>query len=182
MNIVALGTSTSKHSINQKLATYVAGELGDHQVRILDLNDYEMPIYSFDRQQAGFPEQAQAFLEEIKAADGVVISLAEHNLNFTTAFKNVLDWVSRIDMQFLLGKKLLVLSTSPGGFGGGNVMEIGLKYFGFAGGEVVAHYSLPSFQDNFQEGVIVNEEIQAIVAEKIDLFLNSLVATEATVA
>ena len=61
-------------------------------------------------------------------------------------------------------------------------MEIGLKYFGFAGGDVVAHYSLPSFQDNFQEGVIVNEEIQAIVAEKIDLFLNSLVATEATVA
>ena len=105
MNIVALGTSTSKNSINQKLVTYAAGELGDHQVRILDLNDYEMPIYSFDRQQAGFPEQAQAFLEEIKAADGVVISLAEHNLNFTTAFKNVLDWVSRIDMQFLLGKK-----------------------------------------------------------------------------
>ena len=82
----------------------------------------------------------QIILEEIKAADGVVVSLAEHNLNFTTAFKNVLDWVSRIDMQFLLGKKLLVLSTSPGGFGGGNVMEIGLKYFGFAGGEVVAGF------------------------------------------
>ena len=66
-----------------------------------------------------------------------------------------------------------------GGFGGGNVMEIGLKYFGFAGGEVVAHYSLPSFQDNFQEGVIVNEDIQAIVAEKIDLFLSSLAEKEA---
>ena len=49
MNIVALGTSTSKNSINQKLVTYTAGELGDHQVRILDLNDYEMPIYRFDR-------------------------------------------------------------------------------------------------------------------------------------
>ena len=182
MNIIALGTSTSKHSINQKLATYVAGELGDHQVRILDLNDYEMPIYSIDRQQHGFPEQAQAFLDEIKAADGIVVSLAEHNLNFSTAFKNVLDWVSRMDMQFLAGKKMLVLSTSPGGFGGGNVMEIGLKYFGFAKGEVVAHYSLPSFQDNFQEGVIVNEDIQAIVAEKVAVFLNSLASAEASVA
>ena len=182
MNIVALGTSTSKHSINQKLATYVAGELGDHQVRILDLNDYEMPIYSIDRQQHYFPEQAQAFLDEIKAADGIVVSLAEHNLNFSTAFKNVLDWVSRIDMQFLADKKMLVLSTSPGGFGGGNVMEIGLKYFGFAKGEVVAYYSLPSFQDNFQEGVIVNEDIQAIVAEKVAVFLNSLASTEASVA
>ena len=182
MNIVAFGTSTSQNSINQKLATYVAGELGDHQVRILDLNDYEMPIYSIDRQQQGFPEQAQAFLDEIKAADGIVVSLAEHNLNFSTAFKNVLDWVSRIDMQFLADKKMLVLSTSPGGFGGGNVMEIGLKYFGFAKGEVVAHYSLPSFQDNFQEGVIVNEDIQAIVAEKVAVFLNSLASTEASVA
>ena len=69
-----------------------------------------------------------------------------------------------------------------GGFGGGNVMEIGLKYFGFAGSEVVAHYSLPSFQDNFKEGVIVNEDIQAIVAEKIEVFLDSLVSTEATPA
>ena len=50
------------------------------------------------------------------------------------------------------------------------------------GGEVVAHYSLPSFQDNFQEGVIVNEDIQAIVAEKIDLFLSSLAEKEATPA
>ena len=99
MNIVALGTSTSKNSINQKLVTYTAGELGDHQVLILDLNDYYMPFYSFYRQQAGFPEQAQAFLEEIKAADGVVISLAEHNLNFTTAFIYFLDCVSRNDKQ-----------------------------------------------------------------------------------
>ena len=182
MNIIAFGTSTSQHSINQKLATYVAGELGDHQVRILELSDFEMPIYSIDLQQQGFPAQAHEFLNEIQAADGIVVSLAEHNLNFTTAFKNVLDWVSRIDMQFLLGKKLLVLSTSPGGFGGGNVMEIGLKYFGFAQGEVVAHYSLPSFQDHFKDGVIESEDVQAIVAEKIDLFLSCLNQTEATPA
>ena len=61
-------------------------------------------------------------------------------------------------------------------------MEIGLKYFGFAQGEVVAHYSLPSFQDHFKDGVIESEDIQAIVAEKIEVFLDSLVSTEATPA
>lgn len=179
MNIVAFGASNSKQSINQKLATFVAGEVENHQVRILDLNDFEMPIYSVERQADGFPAQAQAFLDEIIAADGIIVSLAEHNLNFNTSFKNILDWVSRINMTFLEGKKMLVLSTSPGGFGGGNVMEVGLKYFGFAKGEVVASYSLPSFQNNFQEGVIVNEEIQAIVSEKLATFLQALETAEA---
>lgn len=175
MKILALGASNSKNSINQQLATYVAGEIDDHDVRILDINDYDMPIYSIDRQlEHGFPAAAEAFLAEIQAADGIVVSLAEHNLNFNTAFKNILDWVSRIDMAFLAHKKMLVLSTSPGGFGGGNVMEIGLKFFAFAKGEVAAHYSLPSFHDNFQEGVIVNDDIAAIVADKLALFLSAL--------
>lgn len=182
MNIIAFGASTSKQSINQKLATYVAGEIDGHQVKILDLNDYDLPIYSIDRQeQDGFPAAAEAFLAEIQAADGIVVSLAEHNLNFSAAFKNLLDWLSRIDMKFLAGKKLLVLSTSPGGYGGGNVMEVGLKYFGVAGGEVVSNYSLPSFHSNFQEGVVINEEIDAILAEKIAAFVDSLtIETAAT--
>ena len=178
MKILAFGASNSKQSINQKLATFVAGEVENHEVRILDLNDFEMPLYSIDRQQQSFPVQAQAFLDEVLAADGIIVSLAEHNLNFNTAFKNILDWVSRINMTFLEGKKMLVLSTSPGGYGGGNVMEVGLKYFAFAKGEVVAHYSLPKFQENFQEGVIVNEEIHAIVTEKLNQFLQALQTVE----
>lgn len=174
MKIVAFGASNSLNSINQQLATYVAGELGEHEVRILDLNDYEMPIYSIDRQQLGFPQPAQDFYAEIEAADAIVVSLAEHNLNFSTAFKNILDWVSRIDIAFLEHKKMLVLSTSPGGFGGGNVMQVGLKFFAFAKGEVVTHYSLPRFHDNFQEGVIINEAIEAELQQHVQLFLESL--------
>ncbi len=174
MNILAIGASASKNSINKQLATYVANEINGATVKVLDLNDFEMPIYTIDRQEAGFPAEAQAFLNEIKAADGIVISLAEHNLNFATAFKNILDWVSRIEMTFLEGKKLFVLSTSPGGYGGGNVMEIGLKYFGFANGEIVANYSLPSFYDNFKEGKISNPEIKAILDEKITAFVEAL--------
>lgn len=174
MNILAFGASSSANSINKQLATYVAKGIEGANVKILDLNDFEMPIYNIDRQGDGFPAEAQAFLNEIKAADGIIISLAEHNLNFTTAFKNILDWVSRIEMTFLEGKKLFVLSTSPGGYGGGNVMEIGLKYFGFAKGEIVANYSLPSFNNNFSEGKITNPEIKVIIDEKTNAFVEAL--------
>nr|WP_317630909.1 NADPH-dependent FMN reductase [uncultured Flavobacterium sp.] len=174
MNILAIGASASKNSINKQLATYVANSIENTTVTVLDLNDFEMPLYTIDRQENGFPKEAEAFLAEIKKADGIVISLAEHNLNFSTAFKNILDWVSRIEMTFLEGKKLFVLSTSPGGYGGANVMEIGLKYFGFAKGEVVTSYSLPSFQDNFADNKITNPEIKAIVDQKVNEFNTAL--------
>ena len=47
--IIAFGASSSKNSINKKLASYVANKIADQEVTVLDLNDFEMPIYSEDR-------------------------------------------------------------------------------------------------------------------------------------
>jgi len=49
--IIAFGASSSIHSINKKLATYAASCVPNAQATILDLNDYEMPIFSVDRQR-----------------------------------------------------------------------------------------------------------------------------------
>ena len=170
MNILVFGASSSKNSINKQLATYVANKVENATIKIIDLNDFEMPIYSIDKQEIGFPKQAHDFYNLIKESDGIIVSLAEHNSNFTAAFKNILDWVSRIEMKFLEGKKMFVLSTSPGGYGGGNVMEVGLKYFGIAKGEIVESYSLPIFYDNFKDGKIINEEINELVKQKTIAF------------
>lgn len=180
MKILAFAGSNSTTSINKELVNYAAAQLTAHEVKIVDLNDYEMPIYSPERQAAGFPQQAVDFHQAIKDADGLIISLAEHNGNFSVALKNILDWVSRIEMPYLKDKKILLLATSPGGYGGGNVLEVGLKTFvHFASGEVVASSTFPSFYDNFKEGTIVNEELKASIDEKIKAFENALVAVEA---
>ncbi len=181
MNIVGFAASNNKRSINKQLLTYAINQLEntqEHRIKTLDIHQFEMPIYSIDRQlEEGFPVLSQEFYNEIKEADALVITLAEHNLNFSTAFKNILDWVSRIDMNFLEGKNLLVFSTSPGAYGGGNVMEIGLKYFAFAKGNIVDYYSLPSFQDHFSNGQFTDENQKAIVDEKIKAFHESLVTS-----
>jgi NAD(P)H-dependent FMN reductase len=39
------GASSSKDSINKQLAAYAAGLFENASVEILDLNDYEMPIF-----------------------------------------------------------------------------------------------------------------------------------------
>ena len=48
-NIVAFGASSSKNSINRKLAHFAASQISDADIHLLDLNDFEMPIYSTDR-------------------------------------------------------------------------------------------------------------------------------------
>lgn len=181
MKILAFAGSNSKNSINKQLINYTVNTIKNNEVKVVDINDYEMPIYSIDRQEeTGFPQQAVDFHQEIVNADAIVVSLAEHNGNFSVALKNILDWVSRIDMSFLKNKKMLVLATSPGGYGGGNVLEVASKYFShFAGGEIVASSTFPSFYDNFKDGEIVNEELKTKIDELIAQLEASLIPVEA---
>ena len=44
--IVAFGASSSKKSINKQFASYAASLISDADSIIIDLNDFEMPIYS----------------------------------------------------------------------------------------------------------------------------------------
>lgn len=163
MNIVAFGASSSKSSINQKLAVYTANQVPGATVRVIDLNNYEMPIYSIDREKRnGIPQAAHDFKALIAAADGIVISFAEHNGSYTAAFKNILDWVSRLEGKIWLDKPMLLLATSPGGRGAQTVLNLAATSFPFMGGQVAAKFSLPSFQQNFsQEMGISDSNIRA---------------------
>ena len=150
MKIVAFGASSSTKSINKKFATFTASLFEGAEVKTLDLNDYEMPIYSEDREgENGIPELAKKFFNEFTDTDLIIISFAEHNGTYTAAFKNILDWASRIDKELFQKTKTLILSTSPGPGGASSVLNQAVNSFQFFGGEVVGSYSLPSFYDNF---------------------------------
>ena len=45
MKILAFAGSNSTVSINKKLVTFASTFFSENEVEILDLNDYEMPIY-----------------------------------------------------------------------------------------------------------------------------------------
>lgn len=162
MKIIAFGGSPSKNSINKKLATYAASLFENAEVEILDLNDYEMPLFSVDKEAIiGQHPLAQAFLDKIATADLLVVSLAENNGNYSAAFKNLYDWCSRINGKVFQEKTMLLMATSPGGRGGASVLEIAKNAFPRYGAIVKATFSLPSFNDNFdvEKGEISNEEL-----------------------
>lgn len=155
--IIAFGASSSKQSINKQLATFAANQFQNVTIEILDLNDYEMPIFSVDKEKEnGIHPLAQEFYTKLGSADLIIISFAEHNGNYSTAFKNILDWTSRINAKTFQEKPMLLLATSPGARGGSSVLEIASKRFPFQGGIVKGSFSLPSFYENFDvvNGVI----------------------------
>lgn len=158
--IIAFGASSSKKSINKQLATFAAHQFEKADVEILDLNDFELPIYSIDKEKEnGIPQLANDFYTKLGTADVILISLAEHNGAYTAAFKNTLDWASRIDAKTFQNKKVVLLSTSPGARGGSSVLEMAKKRFPFQGADVVGSFSLPNFNENFDtENGITNQE------------------------
>ena len=150
MKIIALAASNSRRSINRALAAYVAGLVEGAEVEVLDLNEFEMPIFSEDREAAqGHPLEAGQFLHKISEADALVISYAEHNGSFSAAYKNVVDWASRIRRQVFQGKPTLMLATSPGSGGGAGVLALAEQSAPYFGAEVVDAVSVPRFHDNF---------------------------------
>ncbi|KAF7769912.1 hypothetical protein PCIT_a2836 [Pseudoalteromonas citrea] len=150
MKVLAFAASSSRQSINKQLAMHVASKLENAEVELLDLNDYEMPIYSSDREnESGIPEQAQRFFAKITEADAVVISFAEHNGTYTAAYKNIFDWASRINMKVYQDKPAILLATSPGPGGAKSVLSAATSSAPYFALDVKASISVPSFYDNF---------------------------------
>lgn len=173
MKIIAFGASPSKKSINKKLATYAASLFENTDAEILDLNDFEMPLFSVDREaEIGQHPLAQQFLDKIASADILVVSMAENNGNYSAAFKNTFDWASRINVKVFQEKPMLLMATSPGGRGGASVLGIAGTLFPRYGGNVKATFSLPQFYQNFdvENGKISNAEFDEQLKEIIRNF------------
>ncbi|WP_318471857.1 NADPH-dependent FMN reductase [Photobacterium leiognathi] len=164
MKLLAFAATNSQQSINRALVTYAASQVNADEVEILDLNDFEMAIYSIDRENtSGIPEQAQLFFDKIGQADAILISFAEHNGTYTAAYKNIFDWASRINQKFYQQKPVIMLATSPGPGGAKNVLDTAVTSAPFFDANVVGSLSIPSFYENFnlEKQTLINEELNS---------------------
>jgi NAD(P)H-dependent FMN reductase len=174
-HIIAFAGSNSKKSINKKLAVYASSLLKDVEVKVLDLNNFELPIFGVDLEaEIGHPENAHKFLNEIKLADGIVVSLAENNGAYSAVFKNLLDWMSRIEGKTFYGKPMLLMATSTGRRGGASVLAMAKDRFPRHDANIVADFSLPSFNENFSEGKITDDALNTKLLNAVSQLENAL--------
>lgn len=175
--VIGFAGSNSSQSINAELVTHVLSKLVGVSQKQLLLTDYEIPMYDIDTEQAsGIPIDIQLLKNEIASADGLVISVNEHNGSWSAFFKNTFDWLSRADRNFLEGTKVLLMSTSPGARGASSSLDYAKQTLPRFGAQVVESFSFPSFQENFdsETGAITNSSLELGVQEVIGSFLNEL--------
>jgi len=79
---------------------------------------------------------------------------------FAAAFKNLFDWTTRLKANIFEGRKILLLSASPGKRGGLGALEAARSRFPKHGAEIIGAFSLPYFEENFNpESGITDQEL-----------------------
>ncbi len=186
MKVLAFAATSSRQSINKQLVQAATGMIrsdldSSAEIEILDLNDYEMPIYSIDREnEGGIPAEAERFFDKIGAADAVIVSYAEHNGTYTAAFKNVFDWASRINMKVFQDKPVVALSASMGPGGAASVLKSAVGSAGFFGADIRGSLSVGPFSEKFDsgEGKLVDETLNNALLEALTALVEERPETE----
>lgn len=177
MKILAFAASNSRSSINKLLVTHAADVLKSEispnsEIEILDLNDFEMPIYSIDREtQDGIPQLAKDFYAKIGAADALLISYAEHNGYYTAAYKNIFDWMSRIEVQLYQNKPIIAMSASVGPGAAARVLQSAIDSSEIFGADIRDSLSVGPFDAMFDsgKGILTDEDLSAKLRSALKL-------------
>lgn len=91
---------------------------GRAQFEIMLLHD--VPLYNADLDNdEARPAGVRALKQAIAQADGLIVCSPEYNYGMPGVLKNAIDWASRPGFASpLKGKPALIVTTSPGAFGG----------------------------------------------------------------
>lgn len=174
--ILAFAGSNSSTSINFKLVKYTISLIENHQIQLIDMAKLPFPLYSADyEKEHGFSNSLIELKTDINDASGLVLSVNEHNSHPSAFFKNMLDWLSRVDRNFLKETKILLMATSPGKGGAKYALDATRKMLPRFGAATVEIFSMPSFSENFsKENGIINQELATKHQVAIANFLDSL--------
>ncbi len=119
--ILAFSGSARLGSLNRKFLSVgvrAVREAGG-EVTLIDLNDYVLPLYHGDLEEAaGLPANAAKLIGLIAGHSALLIASPEYNSMITPLLKNTLDWCTRGDTDPFGGKVAAVISASPGALGG----------------------------------------------------------------
>ncbi|QLH11325.1 NADPH-dependent FMN reductase [Nitrosarchaeum sp. AC2] len=124
--ILAFAGSTRTESFNKKLVKVAAAgakEAGA-DVTIIDLRDFQMPLYDEDlEKKEGLSSNTHKLKELMLSHHGFLISSPEYNSSISGVLKNTIDWTSRqgddeFPMSCFKDKVAGIMSASPGGLGG----------------------------------------------------------------
>jgi NAD(P)H-dependent FMN reductase len=168
--LLAFSGSTRTGSLNSLvLQSAIAGaeSVAGCTVTLINLKDYEMPLYNGDNEQAtGMPEAAQRLLRVFEAHDGLLLASPEYNGFFTPLIKNTFDWMTRAEPDGKSGLRVFkrypvaLVASSPGLMGGLRSLMMVRMYLGNLGCLVLPEQVAVTGQ-KIHDGKISDERLEA---------------------
>src|SRR6056297_455108 len=126
--ILAFAGSNSSTSINFELIRHTCSLIDTEEVRIMNMHNYPFPMYSEDyEREHGYLNALNKIKRDMQIAKGIIISVNEHNSYPSAYFKNLIDWLSRLDRDFIREQKVFLMSTSGGKRGAQCSLELSEK-------------------------------------------------------
>ena len=166
--ILAFSGSARRESLNRKLLGIAvdAVRAAGGEVTLLDLNDYPLPLYHGDLEDAeGLPAPATRLIELIVQHPALLIASPEYNSMITPLLKNTIDWCTRGDDNPFEGKVAAVVSASPGALGGARSLKMAQQLLLHLGAHIVpGNTILPQAHKAFApDGSLLEPRSQASV-------------------
>ena len=128
-SLLVFAGSTRQQSFNRKLAHATAAIARDAgaSVTLMELSDFDIPLYNADLEAQGTPADVIRLKEILWQHPAWIICSPEYNGSYTALLKNTIDWASspvkgdpvwQDGTRDFRGKVVGMLSASPGALGG----------------------------------------------------------------
>ena len=116
LSLLGMCGSLRAESVNRKLMREAARLFGPSDFVEADLN---LPLYDGDLEdRVGLPDPVATLVDQLRAADAVILATPEYNQALSGVTKNALDWISRAKGGPWRDKPVALMSAAAGRAGG----------------------------------------------------------------
>jgi chromate reductase len=111
IKLLGISGSLRKRSYNSGALRAIPSLLPDGMTyEVVELAD--VPFYSADVEQTGFPDAVKVFRARVAGADALIFAVPEYNFSLPGVLKNALEWLSRPPNPPVSGKPCAVFGAS----------------------------------------------------------------------
>ena len=170
--LVAFSGSTRSASFHTRLIRALPG-LAPEGVRVAHFDLSEVPFYNQDLEDGGLPESVLAMRAAVAEADGVVFAAPEYNGSYSALTKNTIDWLTRPMRQgALMGKKVMVISVTPGPGGGQRIAKTLSEVLPLFGNELVGVVTAAAIHEKMaaDSDTVTDAELARSISEALAAF------------
>ncbi|HJV71313.1 NADPH-dependent FMN reductase [Ideonella sp.] len=143
---------------------------------------HDVPPYNADLEGEALPEGVRRLRQAITEADALVICSPEYNYSIPGVLKNAIDWASRPSFASpLKGKPALIVTASPGLFGGVRAQAQIRDLLAATLARPVArqHVAIPAVDKKIVDGRIADEPTALLLGAALDDLLAELALVNA---